>query len=360
MEKNKKKTRNIQKNIKNTNKKNNNISGKKKVVKTKKKIVKETLIEDKNYKLAESLFKNSEYLKAYKEYLKLSEVYPKDKKIYKRLIESLTHNYTYKENSKDFKMALDDYITTYRILGSKKEVKLFENKLLEYKKVKVTNSKSRFLLITFLGVFGVHKFLEKKYIKGLIYLLTLGLFGIGVIVDLINDYALYEDDRQLNILRYLISLLVLIFGLLRLDTSNYYYFVIIAILMSPFVYSKLLRLIPSIIKIVIILVLCYFGFKTEVVIDYVPTNIKGVWITENENTNFLSIDIKQEKSTVKFNDRKEEIGLNEYDSVNKILKIYVNATNIYKFRINDENSEICTYNDAKKCIISFKKQGEVK
>lgn len=41
-----------------------------------------------------------------------------------------------------------------------------------------------FFLCLFFGVFGVHRFYERKIITGIIYLLTLGLGGIGVIVDL--------------------------------------------------------------------------------------------------------------------------------------------------------------------------------
>ena len=327
--------------------KNNNAS------KTKKKTT-NILLENKSYKLAEKYYKNKDYEKAYKEYLNLCEVFPKNKKIYKRLIESLTQDYSYKENSKEFKVALDDYITTYKILATKKELKYFENKLDEYKHIKVSGSKSRFLLIALLGFTGIHKFLDKKIVIGIIYLLTLGLFGIGVIVDLINDYAEYEDIKQLNIFRYIISILILVFGLLRMDTNNYYYFIIIAIILTPFVYNFILRFIPGIIKFIAIIVLCYFGFKVTPVIDYVPNKIIGTWVTENENTNFKSIKIKLDNSSIEFNDRDIETGKNEYDSKNGILKIYVNATNSYKFRIDLENEEICTYNDSKKCIISFK------
>lgn len=42
-----------------------------------------------------------------------------------------------------------------------------------------------FILCLFLGVFGVHRFYEGKIGSGLIYLFTLGLCGIGVIIDLI-------------------------------------------------------------------------------------------------------------------------------------------------------------------------------
>ncbi|MED5526869.1 NINE protein [Gallaecimonas pentaromativorans] len=39
------------------------------------------------------------------------------------------------------------------------------------------------LLLTFLGVFGIHRFYQGKIITGLIYLLTGGLFLVGVLYD---------------------------------------------------------------------------------------------------------------------------------------------------------------------------------
>lgn len=45
------------------------------------------------------------------------------------------------------------------------------------------------LLLAFLGAFGIHRMYMGKWISGIVYLCTLGLFGIGVIFDLwtIND-----------------------------------------------------------------------------------------------------------------------------------------------------------------------------
>lgn len=41
------------------------------------------------------------------------------------------------------------------------------------------------LLCLFFGCFGAHKFYEGKILLGIVYLFTLGIFGIGVIIDLI-------------------------------------------------------------------------------------------------------------------------------------------------------------------------------
>lgn len=39
------------------------------------------------------------------------------------------------------------------------------------------------ILLTFLGLFGVHRFYMGKWLTGLLYLCTLGLFGIGYLYD---------------------------------------------------------------------------------------------------------------------------------------------------------------------------------
>lgn len=42
-----------------------------------------------------------------------------------------------------------------------------------------------FFLCLFLGPLGIHKFYEGRVLLGLLYLFTMGLFGVGVIIDLI-------------------------------------------------------------------------------------------------------------------------------------------------------------------------------
>jgi TM2 domain-containing membrane protein YozV len=39
------------------------------------------------------------------------------------------------------------------------------------------------ILLTFLGVFGIHRFYMGKWISGILYLFTLGIFGVGYIYD---------------------------------------------------------------------------------------------------------------------------------------------------------------------------------
>ena len=42
-----------------------------------------------------------------------------------------------------------------------------------------------FFLCLFFGMLGIHKFYEGRVLLGILYLCTLGLAGIGVIIDLV-------------------------------------------------------------------------------------------------------------------------------------------------------------------------------
>lgn len=51
------------------------------------------------------------------------------------------------------------------------------------------------VLLTFLGAFGVHRFYMGKIFTGLLYLCTLGLLGLGVLYDFLT---LNEQISELN------------------------------------------------------------------------------------------------------------------------------------------------------------------
>ena len=54
-----------------------------------------------------------------------------------------------------------------------------------------------FIFLTFLGIFGVHRMYMGKWISGLIYLVTGGVFGIGVLYDFwtLNDQISMENRK---------------------------------------------------------------------------------------------------------------------------------------------------------------------
>ena len=45
--------------------------------------------------------------------------------------------------------------------------------------------RSKLIMCILMGGLGIHKFMEKNYILGVLYLLTGGIFGIGIIIDIL-------------------------------------------------------------------------------------------------------------------------------------------------------------------------------
>ena len=56
------------------------------------------------------------------------------------------------------------------------------------------------ILLTFLGIFGVHRFYLGKWLSGLLWLVTLGLLGIGIIYDFwtLNDQVTVRNAQALR------------------------------------------------------------------------------------------------------------------------------------------------------------------
>lgn len=48
-----------------------------------------------------------------------------------------------------------------------------------------TNRIIKCLIVWFFGVFGAHKFIEHKYVMGIMYVLTGGIFGMGYLLDVV-------------------------------------------------------------------------------------------------------------------------------------------------------------------------------
>jgi TM2 domain-containing membrane protein YozV len=58
-----------------------------------------------------------------------------------------------------------------------------------------TNYNIAWILLTFLGIFGAHRFYMGKWLSGLVYLLTGGLLLIGVIYDF---WTLNDQVSEIN------------------------------------------------------------------------------------------------------------------------------------------------------------------
>lgn len=51
------------------------------------------------------------------------------------------------------------------------------------------------ILLTFLGIFGIHRFYMGKWLTGIVYLLTVGLFMVGILYDY---WTLNGQVREVN------------------------------------------------------------------------------------------------------------------------------------------------------------------
>ncbi len=60
------------------------------------------------------------------------------------------------------------------------------------------NYTAAWILLTFLGLFGIHRFYMGKWVAGIVYLLSGGIFGIGYLYDLctLNDQVSLINSRM--------------------------------------------------------------------------------------------------------------------------------------------------------------------
>ncbi len=63
------------------------------------------------------------------------------------------------------------------------------------------NKTVRILITVFGGLFGLHKFIDKKIGMGILYFFTGGLFGIGWIVDIIKAFV--QNPQQCNYVQFI-------------------------------------------------------------------------------------------------------------------------------------------------------------
>lgn len=70
-----------------------------------------------------------------------------------------------------------------------------------YKKVSNKNWLITLLLCIFLGYLGIHRFYVGKIGTGILWMLTVGLFGVGYIIDLLLIATFKFKDVNGNILK---------------------------------------------------------------------------------------------------------------------------------------------------------------
>ena len=92
----------------------------------------------------------------------------------------------------------DLYTNEARLIGKKEDVVTRTEYYTEERHYVLKDKWLSFFLCFFFGMFGAHKFYEGKIGMGILYIFTLGLFGIGWIIDLFailfktNPYRVYK------------------------------------------------------------------------------------------------------------------------------------------------------------------------
>lgn len=57
---------------------------------------------------------------------------------------------------------------------------------------------SEFIITLLFGWLGVHKFIQKKYVWGVVYLCTFGLCGVGWCIDTITAFTKLLKSKQVE------------------------------------------------------------------------------------------------------------------------------------------------------------------
>lgn len=167
------------------------------------------------------LNKVKDYDTSYDLYKSLSKKYANDHELWIGLLRSLTHDFTYKETGDRFQKEYQKYWRAFIALAPEKDIKKYQDKYKNYVdnvratynngftqqvndisssfnlndiskeidkigNIKLDEGLGYFLIVFFVGMFGVHKFIKGEVGMGVLYFFTGGLFGIGWIIDIIK------------------------------------------------------------------------------------------------------------------------------------------------------------------------------
>lgn len=89
------------------------------------------------------------------------------------------------------------------------------------------NAVARLIITILFGLFGIHKFIDKKPLQGLIYLCTFGLFSFGWIIDIVSSIQFLKKiqikkiENTSKVLGIIFALLLLIYCFGSLGTEDF-------------------------------------------------------------------------------------------------------------------------------------------
>lgn len=318
--------------------------------------------EEQEYINAETnLNKLKNYDEAYNIYLSLSKRYVDNPEIWIGLLRSLTKDFTYKYATADFKKLYQKYWNNYIALADKKEVDEYAKKYKEYvdnvdassenSSGIVKTEKCYIIATVFGGWFGLHKFMSGKKLQGLLYLFTFGLFLVGWIKDIIEEYRKWPDAPQKQTVKWILFVLLLIMAFTELEFSilAFLLYVVAAFLTIDIVWYNL-SIKNKIIRIGTPIILVFVAL--ELGSSPLPESSYGTWVTDEE-TRYSFIELSEDD--VKLYEEKDSSDYITASGSYYKSKIYIDNEEDIKmvFTYDSDKKEMCLLDEKEKCSIIY-------
>ena len=299
------------------------------------------------------------YDESYECYLKLSKKYVNNKDIWLGLLRSLTHDFTYKYGSETFKVEYQKYWNNFKSLASPSDIDIYKEKYHQYDintnasdkaSDSVKKEKCFFIATVFGGWFGLHHYLNKNYIMGIVYTFSYGLFGIGWFYDIYKEAKKWPNSNQIKITRYIMIFFYLVIGLALKD---YFIPTFILCLISAFLMFNIFWDLFNIKNIAARIFIPIFIFFVGIIIGptALPENLEGNWLPIDNNTNIDYMILKE-------NDTKIYIdGIEYHSTYNNYYKglvfIEMSTEKDYKFKYDDDTKHLCLLDESENCVGMF-------
>jgi hypothetical protein len=201
------------------------------------------------------------------------------------------------------------------------------------------------------GIFGIHKFVQRKIKWGFAYLFTFGLFGIGWIYDIIQEYKKWPETPQRNVVKWGVFALFIILAISEIGYSFFatVLYVLAAILSLDTLWNKVnVKKVGLRVGVPLIL----FIIATKIGSGSIPESSYGTWICQGgcdyEVIEFNSDEVKVYKS--KSADKYLNATSTFYDS--KIYVSFDDGTELI-FSYDAAKEELCLMNNVDLCSIIY-------
>ena len=306
-----------------------------------------------------NLNKLKDYSASYNGYLSLSKRYVNNEEVWIGLLRSLTHDFSYKYESIDFKKEYQKYWNNFIALAPEEEKQKYYTKYKNYvDNVKVSNEvkgnvkkENNYILVTiFGGWFGIHKFMQNQVGLGFLYLVTGGLFGIGWIIDIINECRKHPNSKAISILKYILVGFCFLFAITELKYSiwSFIVFVICGISITNFFWKKI-NINNKTIKVIVPFILFFIGI--ELGSDVVPTSLYGTWTPLSMDSPIDKVILQEEDNKLYINNNEILCGTSDY--YKEVIYLETETSNEYRFKYNETENTICLLDDSDECQYKY-------